>query len=79
MAKLEKISADCNYTGYAEKYLQYPPTTAVFPLPGNSVDPNGYCDIWDLIYDNAYNVNPAFNVYFIFTMPPVLWSVIGQP
>ena len=79
MAEIEKISSDCNYTGYAEKYLTYPPTTSVFPLPGTSNDPDGYCDIWMLILEAALIINPAFDVYFIFMMPPIPWSVLGMP
>ena len=79
MAEIEKISSDCNYTGYAEKYLTYPPTTSVFPLPGTSNDPDGYCDIWMLILEAALIINPAFDVYFIFMMPPIPRSVLGMP
>lgn len=78
MAQIEKISSDCNYTGYAEKYLTYPPSTSVFPLPGDSDDPDGYCDLWGLILDNALIPNPAFDIYFIFMMPPMPWSVVGM-
>ena len=80
MAEIEKISSDCNYTGYAEKFLTYPPTTSVFPLPGELEDPDGgYCDIWDLVIEAALIVNPAFDIYFIFMMPPIPWSVVGMP
>ena len=79
MAELEKISAHCNYTGYAQKYLTYPPTTSVFPLPGKSTDPEDVCDIWSLILDAALTINPAFNIYFIFAMSPIPWSVLGAP
>ena len=36
MAEIEKISAHCNYIGYTELFLTYPPTTPVFLLPGKS-------------------------------------------
>ena len=79
MAQLEKISADCNYTGYIEKYATYPPTTAVFPFPENSPNTSDYCDIWDLIAEAATIINPAFNIYHIFDMYPILWNVLGFP
>jgi carboxypeptidase D len=80
MAEIEKISAHCNYTGYTEKFLTYPPTTSVFPLPGKSEDPEGdYCDLWGLIVDAALVLNPAFDIYFIYQMPPIPWSVVGMP
>ena len=80
MSELEKISSDCNYTGYTQKYLNYPPTTSNFPLPIPSIDPGGgYCDIWDLIINAALILNPAFDIYFIYQMPPIPWSVVGMP
>ena len=79
MAQLEKISADCNYTGYIEKYATYPPTTAVFPFPENSPNISDYCDIWDLIVDAAILINPAFNFYHIFDMYPAPSDVLVFP
>ena len=78
MAEIEQISAYCNYTGYAEKFLNYPPTTSVFPLPGTSEAPEGYCDLWSLIIYASLIVNPAFDVYMIFQMLPIPWSVVGM-
>lgn len=79
MAEIENISAHCNYTGYAEKFLTYPPTTSVFPLPGDSESPDDDCDLWSLIIDAALTINPAFDIYFIFQFPPIPWSVVGMP
>ena len=77
MSKLEKISYNCNYTSYTQKYLNYPPTTSDFPLPIPSIDPDGiYCDIWDLIINVALILIPAFDIYFIYQMPPITWSVM---
>ena len=78
MAEIEKISAHCNYTGYTEKFLTYPPTTPVFPLPGKSEDPDDDCDLWYLVFEAALTVNPAFDIYFIFEMLPIPWSVVGM-
>ena len=79
MAQLEKVSADCYYTGYTEKYLTYPPTTAVFPFPGSSTSVDNSCDIWTLIFNAALIINPAFNIYRIFDTFPILWDVLGFP
>jgi len=78
MAQLEKVSADCHYTGYMEKFLTFPPTT-VFPLPGNSTIADDGCDIWNLIFDAALIINPAFNIYRILDTFPILWDVLGFP
>jgi carboxypeptidase D len=79
MAQLEKVSTDCNYTGYTEKFLTYPPLAGVFPLPGNLTFADNDCDIWDLIFNAALMVNPSFNIYHIFDTFPTLWDVIGFP
>ena|SRR5882757_1336097 len=71
MNYLEKKAAQCNYTGYVDKYLKYPPT-GLLPLPGDSVDPSGSsCDIWNDIYNNALIINPAFDIYRI-------WDTVGR-
>ena len=77
MAELEEISAHCNYTGYTENFLKYPPTTSVFPLLGESANPNDICNIWNLIEEAAVTLNPAFDIYSIFQMPAIPWSVVG--
>ncbi|KAF8812659.1 alpha/beta-hydrolase [Phlegmacium glaucopus] len=79
MAQLEQVSANCHYTGYTDKFLTYPPTTAVFPLPGKSTFADHGCDIWDMIFNAALIVNPAFNIYRIFDTFPILWDVLGFP
>lgn len=79
MAELDKLSEICNYTGYIEKYATYPPARAPFPLPGNNTEGEGECDLWDLIFGEALNINPAFNIYRIFDTFPVLWDVLGFP
>ncbi|OJA09847.1 hypothetical protein AZE42_07996, partial [Rhizopogon vesiculosus] len=70
MNYLEKTAAQCNYTGYVDKYVKYPPT-GLLPLPGDSVDPSGSCDMWDDINHNALIINPAFDPYRI-------WDTVGR-
>jgi carboxypeptidase D len=64
MAHLEKKAAKCNYTGYVDKYVTYPPT-GLLPLPGDSVEFAKGCDVWDDIFYNALIINPAFDIYRI--------------
>jgi carboxypeptidase D len=59
------MAADCKYTGYAEKYLTYPPN-GLLPLPGKSIEADEGCDVWDEIFNASLIVNPAFNIYRIF-------------
>jgi carboxypeptidase D len=78
MTQLEDTAAKCNYTGYMEKFLTYPPK-GLLPLPGNSTRAAPGCDIWDTIFKAAIIVNPAFNIYRIFDTFPILWDVLGFP
>lgn len=78
MAQLDKVAATCGYTGYIEKFATYPPK-GLLPLPGKSTEADRGCDVWDMIFDAALLVNPAFNIYRIFDTYPILWDVLGFP
>ncbi|KAF8876000.1 alpha/beta-hydrolase [Infundibulicybe gibba] len=78
MAHLDKTAAACGYTGYVAKHVTFPPK-GIFPLPGKSVEADPGCDLWDEIFDAAFLINPAFNIYRIFDTFPVLWDVLGFP
>ncbi|KAG1817717.1 Alpha/Beta hydrolase protein [Suillus subaureus] len=76
MNHLEKKAATCNYTGYMDKHVTYPPA-GLLPLPGDSVYFAEGCNIWDDIYNNALIINPAFNIYHIWDTYPTVWDVLG--
>ena len=76
MKQLDTIATQCNYAGYMEKYVTFPPKGPL-PLPETSSDIR--CDVWGLIFEAALLVNPAFNVYRIFDTYPILWDVLGFP
>jgi len=78
MAQLDEIAERCNYTGYVDKFVTFPPKGPL-PLPGNSTFAARGCDVWDTIFDAALTVNPAFNIYRIFDTFPILWDVLGFP
>ncbi|OSX60724.1 hypothetical protein POSPLADRAFT_1148075 [Postia placenta MAD-698-R-SB12] len=78
MEELDATAAVCNYTGYYEKYVTYPPT-GLLPLPGDSVEFADGCDVWDAIFNAALLVNPAFDIYRIFDTWPILWDPLGFP
>ncbi|KIM77994.1 hypothetical protein PILCRDRAFT_607714 [Piloderma croceum F 1598] len=78
MAELDNKAASCNYTGYVDKYVTYPPK-GLLPLPGKSTEADKGCDLWDEIFNAALIVNPAFNIYRIFDTYPILWDVLGFP
>lgn len=78
MTEIDNIAAQCNYAGYMEKFVTYPPT-GLLPLPGESTLADDGCDVWDLIFNASLIVNPAFNIYRIFDTFPILWDVLGFP
>jgi carboxypeptidase D len=78
MKNLDDIAARCNYADYMDKFVTYPPK-GLFPLPGKSTEADPGCDVWDMIFDEALQLNPAFNIYRIFDTYPILWDVLGFP
>jgi len=78
MTQLDNIATQCNYAGYMDKFVTYPPQ-GLLPLPGKSTFADKGCDVWDMIFDAALIVNPAFNIYRIFDTFPILWDVLGFP
>ncbi|KAG1845213.1 Alpha/Beta hydrolase protein [Suillus tomentosus] len=78
MDYLNEKGATCNYTGYMDQYVTYPPK-GLLPLPGDSVEFAEGCDVWDDIFNNALIINPAFNVFRIWDTYPILWDVLGFP
>ncbi|KAG8813069.1 hypothetical protein FRC17_001683 [Serendipita sp. 399] len=78
MKELDKINKKCGYANYMDKYLKYPPRGKL-PLPGHSTQFDPGCDVWTLIFEAALIINPAFNVYRIFDVYPILWDVLGFP
>ncbi|KAG2108312.1 Alpha/Beta hydrolase protein [Suillus cothurnatus] len=78
MTYLEEKAVTCNYTGYMDKYVTYPPT-GLLPLPGDSIEFAQGCDVWDDIFYNALIINPAFDIYRIWDTYPILWDVLGFP
>jgi carboxypeptidase D len=64
MDYIEKNAARCNYTGYVDEYVTYPPSGPL-PLPGDSIEFAEGCDVWYDIFVNAFIINPAFNIYRI--------------
>lgn len=71
MKYLDEQNKKCNYAGYLDKYLKYPPQGPL-PLPGHDVEFDPGCDLWTDIYSAALVINPAFNIYRIFDMVSIL-------
>lgn len=65
MAQLDSVAQECNYTGYMDKYVKYPPQ-GLLPLPGTSTTYEDGCDVWTMVLNASLIVNPGFNYYRIF-------------
>ncbi|KAG6873608.1 hypothetical protein C0995_013981 [Termitomyces sp. Mi166 len=78
MTQLDALAVRCNYAGYFDKHVTFPPK-GLLPLPGKSTFADPGCDAWDMIFEAALAVNPAFNIYRIFDTYPILWDVLGFP
>ena len=75
---LNDTASKCNYAGYIQKYVTFPPKGPL-PIPGSSTFADLGCDIWDEILNAALIINPALDIYLIFDMCPVLWGVLRFP
>jgi len=73
-----QVAEKCNYAGYVDKYVTYPPQ-GLLPMPGKDTFADPGCDVWDEILNAALIINPAFNIYRIFDVYPILWDVLGFP
>ncbi|KAF2103562.1 alpha/beta-hydrolase [Rhizodiscina lignyota] len=83
MDYLKSAHEYCGYANYTDYFLTYPPTAVQPPLDGgfNNVTGPGVdnCDLWNLVYEEAYRPNPCFNVYEISSMCPLLFDPLGFP
>lgn len=80
MDYLATAHEQCGYAAYIDQYMQFPPSSVqpAFDVPFNQTDATN-CDLWDLVYRNAYIPNPCFNVYEISDMCPILSDPLAYP
>ncbi|EXJ80947.1 carboxypeptidase D [Capronia epimyces CBS 606.96] len=75
---LAQRDKQCGYAQFRQDYMHFPPNGTQPPLYLNTTaDPD--CDLWDAVYDNAYGVNPCFNVYEPNLQCPLLSDPLGFP
>ncbi|CEJ55066.1 hypothetical protein PMG11_01343 [Penicillium brasilianum] len=75
MMELESTYQECGYEEYFDKYFTY---------PASEVQPSrimnySVCDIYNMIYFEAYDPNPCWNPYRVNQACPLLWDVLGFP
>ncbi|KAE8373249.1 Alpha/Beta hydrolase protein [Aspergillus bertholletiae] len=78
MDKLERLHESCGYQEFMAEFLTFPPPRV---QPPKSFDPthDADCNIFEMITNAAYLVNPCYNMYAINQMCPLLWDVLGGP
>lgn len=83
MSYLKTAYEFCGYANFTDYFLTYPPTAVQPALDSgfNNISGPGVpdCDLWNLVYKEAYRTNPCFNVYEINLMCPVLFDPLGYP
>ncbi|KAJ5294471.1 hypothetical protein N7508_009292 [Penicillium antarcticum] len=78
MAELEKKHKSCGYEEFIDKYLTFPPPEHQPPMIFNYTT-DADCDLFDLVYDEVFHINPCFDLYEINLMCPLLWDVLAFP
>jgi carboxypeptidase D len=78
MAELEKKHKSCGYEDFIEKYLTFPPPEVQPPKFFNYTS-EADCDLFDLVYNEVFHINPCFDLYEINLMCPLLWDVLAFP
>ncbi|PQE04801.1 carboxypeptidase cpdS protein [Rutstroemia sp. NJR-2017a BBW] len=81
--QIHNVSSSCGYDDFLNTYLTYPPPGPLpSKLPGtgkSGIYATEECDVFDLIYNEVFNVNPCWDIYQVATTCPVLWDVLGFP
>lgn len=77
MAELDKKHKSCGYEKFIDKYLTFPPPEVQPPLLSSSLDDD--CDLFSLVNNEIFHINPCFDVYEINQMCPLLWDVLAFP
>lgn len=78
MAELDRLHKKCGYEQFIDEYLTFPPPKHQPPKFFN-YSSDAACDVFDLIYEEAFKANPCFDLYEINTMCPLLWDVLAFP
>ncbi|KAJ5693178.1 hypothetical protein N7462_002601 [Penicillium macrosclerotiorum] len=78
MAELEHLHQKCGYAGLIEEYLTFPPPKEQPPLFFNYTS-MADCDVFDMIYEKVFDINPCWDLYEVNQMCPLQWDVLAFP
>lgn len=78
MDELAHLHTSCGYAEYIDKYLTFPPP-AVQPPKFFNYTTQAKCDVFDMVYTEAFNQNPCFDLYEVNLMCPLQWDVLAFP
>lgn len=78
MAELEHLHQSCGYADFIDKYLTFPPPKEQPPLFFNYTS-MASCDVFDMVYNEIFNINPCFDLYEVNLMCPLQWDVLAFP
>ncbi|KAI1140094.1 alpha/beta-hydrolase [Hypoxylon sp. FL0543] len=75
---IHSLHQSCGFADYNAKYLTYPPPG---PQPANYAESvSDDCgNLWNDVLNEAFSINPCFDVYQVATTCPLLWDVLGFP
>lgn len=79
LAKMDSLFQSCGYADWIDEYLVFPPKKQQPPVYfDSSKRPNSSCDVWDMLDQAAFDINPCFNVYAVNEGCPLVWDVLGH-
>ena len=78
LAKLESLHESCGYKAFIDEYLVFP-AKKVQPPKFFNYTSEAACDLFNIVFNEAFTPNPCFDVYEVNTMCPLLWDVLAFP
>lgn len=78
ISQLESLHQSCGYASFIDQYYTYPASGVQPPIFYN-ISAEGNCDVFDLINNALFAVNPCFDIYQIAEICPILSDVLGFP
>lgn len=76
MDYLAEQDVACGYAAYREKYLAFPPP-GTQPVMARNI--NRSCALFDMVENEALDINPCWDIYEVNQQCPLLWDVLGFP